>query len=143
MPTNENEDERFADRSEEDRPRRRSRRDDDEDRDDRDEERRDRRRRYDDDDDDRRDNTGGMIPYKNGMALASYYCGVFALIPCVGVLLGALALIFGFMGLSHARKHPESSGKAHAIVGIVLGSLVLLAHLSGVIFLVVMGASRG
>ncbi len=95
-----------------------------------------RRRRDEDDEDDERDyrsdytdQTGGLIPYKNGWALVSYYCGVFALIPCVGGALGIFAVVFGFLGLSHARLHPESKGTVHAIIGITLGILVVLFHL--------------
>ena len=104
------------------------------------------RRRRDDDDyedpGDRRrrrgrggDATGGLIPYKNAKALASYYCGVFALIPCAGAILGPIALVLGFMGLAHAKKMPEAKGQAHAIVGIVLGGLVILAHIAAVVIL--------
>ncbi len=107
------------------RPRRRRDEDDYEDP----EERRTRRRRNEG------DATGGLIPYKNAKALASYYCGVFALIPCVGLILGPIAIVLGFMGLAHANKSPESKGKAHAIVGIVLGSLITLGHLAGLVFL--------
>ncbi len=78
------------------------------------------------------DATGGLIPYKNAKALASYYCGVFALIPCVGLILGPIAVVLGFLGLAHANKLPESKGKAHAIVGIVLGVFVTLAHVGGI-----------
>ena len=108
-----------------------------------------RRRRDDDDFDDqprvrRRDEeegdvTGGLIPYKNGKALMSYYCGVFSLIPCLGALLGPIAVLLGFLGFSYANKHPRASGKAHAIVGIVLGLLTTLGHL-GVIILIAIGA---
>jgi hypothetical protein len=119
-----------------DRPRaRRSENDDDRDE-------RPRRRRDEDDYEDpgdrrarrgrRGDATGGLIPYKNAKALASYYCGVFALIPCLGAILGPIALVLGFMGLAHANKMPESKGKAHAIVGIVLGGLVILGHIAAV-----------
>ncbi len=83
----------------------------------------------------RGDATGGLIPYKNAKALASYYCGVFALIPCLGAILGPIALILGFMGLAHANKMPESKGKAHAIVGIILGGLVILGHIAAVVVL--------
>jgi hypothetical protein len=112
--------------------------------------RRPRRRRdeddYDDDDDrprrrrrDEGDATGGLIPYKNGKALASYYCGVFALIPCVGAILGPIAIILGFLGLSYAKKYPEAKGQAHAIVGIVLGVLTALAYIVGPIVLLALG----
>jgi hypothetical protein len=85
------------------------------------------------------DATGGLIPYKNAKALMSYYCGVFSLIPCLGAILGPIAIILGFLGFSYANKHPKAAGKAHAIVGIVLGSLVTLGHL-GIIVLMLIGA---
>jgi hypothetical protein len=97
-------------------------------------------RRYDEDEDDRRDRirrregdvTGGLIPYKNPMALASYYCGVFGLISCFLLLgiFGILPIVFGFKGLKHAKLYPESRGQAHAIVGIVLGSIEVLSFLA-------------
>ena len=100
-----------------------------------------RRRRDEDEEDDRPrrrirrdeeegDATGGLIPYKNGLALGAYYTGVFSLIPCLGVVLGPIAIVLGFLGLNYANKHPRARGKAHAIVGIVLGVLVLLGHLA-------------
>jgi hypothetical protein len=106
---------------------------------------------YDDDDDDdddyehpedrrarsKGDATGGIIPYKNAKALTSYYTGVFSLIPCLGGILAPIALIFGILGLSHAKKYPESKGTAHAIVGIILGTLVLLGHLAAVVMIVI------
>ncbi len=91
-------------------------------------------RDYDENDRPRRrgegDATGGVIPYKNGKALAAYYCGVFSLIPCLGGVLGPIAVVLGFLGLGHARRHPESKGQVHAVVGIVLGGVVALAHLA-------------
>ena len=121
MPLNDDDDRPRARRADGDdnrdvRPRRRSDEDDYEDP----EDRRARRRRGEG------DATGGLIPYKNAKALASYYCGVFSLIPCVGLILGPIAVVLGFLGLAHANKLPESKGKAHAIVGIVLGALAAL-----------------
>lgn len=80
------------------------------------------------------DATGGLIPYKNAKALSAYYLGVFSLIPCLGLILGPIAIILGFLGLGYAKKHPEARGQAHAIVGIVLGGLVLAGHLALVAF---------
>lgn len=117
-------------------PRRARRREDDDDDDD---DRPRRRRRRDDDDDEyeaRRtgsDATGGLIPYKNGKALAAYYCGVFGLIPCLGTVIAVIAIVFGFLGLSHAKKFPESRGQAHAITGIVLGFVSLIGHVVAVV----------
>jgi hypothetical protein len=101
--------------------------------------RRRRRRDEDDEEDEGVDETvATIIPYKNGYALASYYCGVFSLIPCFGGILSLFAIVLGFMGLSYVKKHPTAHGTAHAIVGLVLGFLVLLAHLAGVVIIVVL-----
>ena len=94
------------------------------------------RRRYDDEP----DATGGVIPYKNAMALTAYYLSVFSLIPCAGALLGPAAVICGCLGLIHANKHPAASGKAHAIVGIVLGGITGLLNIGGPIVLIAIGA---
>lgn len=75
------------------------------------------------------DNTiSTLIPYRNAPALIAYYLGVFSLIPCVGFFLGFGAIILGIIGLKQAGKHPEAKGKVHAWVGIILGSLVVMAH---------------
>src|SRR5262249_33632445 len=60
-----------------------------------------------------------LTPYRNGRALGAYYCGVFSLIPCAGLILGPLALIFGVLGLRFANEYPTAGGKGHAIAGIV------------------------
>src|SRR4051812_694672 len=70
-----------------------------------------------------------IIPYRNGMALGAYYCGIFGLIPCVGLILGAIALVLGILGLRFAKANPEAHGTGHAIAGIVLGSLEILGHI--------------
>lgn len=75
------------------------------------------------------DATGGVIPYKNPMALMAYYCGVFSLIPGLGLILGPIAAILGILGLKAKSKNPKVKGTGHAIAGIVLGGLVLLGHL--------------
>ncbi len=70
---------------------------------------------------------GGLVPYKNPMALWSYYLGVFALIPCLNFPLGIAAITTGIFGLRFAGAHPEAKGKAHAWAGIILGSLWFVA----------------
>ena len=76
-----------------------------------------------------------IIPLKNGKALASYYCGVFSLIPGLGCILGPIALILGILGFMHANQYPEAGGKGHAITGMILG-LVGPFVVGGLIFLV-------
>jgi ABC-type Co2+ transport system permease subunit len=82
-----------------------------------------------------------LIPYKNGAALAAYYLGVFSLIPVIGFVLGVIALIMGLVGLSRAGKNPQIRGKVHAWVGIILGGLVVLAHIA-VVVLIIAGTSH-
>ncbi|MFT3842261.1 MAG: DUF4190 domain-containing protein [Myxococcaceae bacterium] len=65
-----------------------------------------------------------LIPYKNMPALIGYYCGVFAIIPCL--FIGWAGLILGIMGLKKAKEHPEAKGKVHAWIGIIAGGLFAL-----------------
>jgi hypothetical protein len=69
-----------------------------------------------------------LIPYRNPKALTAYYCGVFSLIPCIGLVLGPVAFVFGCMGMSYVNKNPTAKGTGHAIAGIVLGALTSLAN---------------
>jgi len=102
-----------------------------------------RRTRRDEDEDDDfveydTDATGGLIPYKNPLALIGYYTGVFSLIPISGLLLGPAALVLGILGLRYSRRHPTARGGGHAIAGIVLGSLTSLLNWGAVGVLVVL-----
>jgi hypothetical protein len=71
---------------------------------------------------------GGLIPHKNPMVLWAYYCGIFSLIPCVGIPLGIVGLVLGIKGLRFADLHPETKGKAHAWTGIILGGLCAIGY---------------
>ena len=73
------------------------------------------------------DSTGGLIPYKNPQALIAYYCGVFSLLPVLGLFLGIAAFILGLKGLKFAKEHPETKGTVHAWIGIIMGGLCALA----------------
>ncbi|MEI7687046.1 MAG: hypothetical protein WCL32_18670 [Planctomycetota bacterium] len=81
-----------------------------------------------------------VIPFRNGLALAGYYLGVFSLIPCLGAILGPLALVFGVLGFRYVKKHPEAKGTGHAITAIVLGSLTTLAHIAVTVIVIVVAA---
>ncbi len=69
------------------------------------------------------DDSTALIPLKNPLALTAYYCGVFAVIPCLGLLLGPPAFALGIAGLRAYRREPRVHGLAHAWVGIILGAL--------------------
>jgi Domain of unknown function (DUF4190) len=96
-------------------------------------------RRYDDEEDDDQidEPVSTIIPYRNGYALAAYYCGVFGLVPVAGNVLGPIALVLGVLGLRYVKNHPTAKGTAHAIVGIVLGVLETLVYCGGAAFAVV------
>jgi hypothetical protein len=74
-----------------------------------------------------------IIPYKNPKALAGYYCGIFALFPILGFILGPTALILGILGLSHVRRRPQAHGTAHAIIAIIGGIFGTLISVAAVI----------
>jgi phage FluMu protein Com len=108
-------------------------------------------RRPDEDDDEdlrsirRQSDDGGfssLIPYKNGKALVAYYCGVFSLIPCLGLILGPIALIFGILGYRYAKAYPTAKGMGHAIAGIVLGGLSTVGNW-GITLVMLIGALVG
>jgi hypothetical protein len=86
-----------------------------------------------------------IIPYKNPKALIAYYLGIFGLIPCLGLILGPAAIVLGIMGLRYKATHPQAKGTAHAIVGIVLGSIETLANLGVILFyaLLFIGSLKG
>jgi hypothetical protein len=105
-----------------------------------------RQRRRDDDEEEEGDGTGGLIPFKNPKALTAYYVGVFNLILCVfpvlGLIGGIVAIVLGKQGLNFAKKHPRASGQAHAVIGMLLGSFVILCQLFAVGFVVFAAATK-
>ena len=69
------------------------------------------------------DVTGGVIPYKNPLALAAYYTAIGALlIPGLGIV----SLVMGIKGLRARKAKPVIKGAVHAWIGIVVGALTTL-----------------
>jgi len=66
----------------------------------------------------------------NGVATTAMVLGIIALVTfwlCgLGALLGILAAVLGFVGLSKSKKSAESKGRGQAIAGIVTGLLALI-----------------
>ena len=84
----------------------------------------------------------GLIPYNNSAALIAYYLAVFSVIPLFGFFMAVAALILGIRGLRFAREHPEAKGKAHALIGIIVGGLIGLVHLTLTVLFLVTLSSR-
>ena len=69
-----------------------------------------------------------VIPYKNPMALAAYYLGIFSLIPFLGGVLALPAVVLGVLGLRRRAANAAAKGAIHAWIGITLGILSLVGH---------------
>jgi hypothetical protein len=74
-----------------------------------------------------------LVPYKNSRALTAYYLAVFGLIPCLGIPIAIAAVVLGIMGRNYAKRHPEAKGGTHAWLGIVFGTLEVLANAVGIV----------
>ena len=72
------------------------------------------------------DGVATIIPYRNLPALFAYYCGVFALLPLIGLLPAVIALVLGVIGVHRRAKNPRIKGAVHAWIGIILGGLLTL-----------------
>src|SRR5258708_5620774 len=81
----------------------------------------------------------GVIPYRNGSALAAYYCGIFGLIPCIlGLgLFGLVPIVLGVLGLMKAKQNPEAHGAVHAWIGIVLGAIEALSSCGVIVWIII------
>jgi hypothetical protein len=58
-------------------------------------------------------------------AAVSFTFGAIALVPCLGLLFGPLAVLLGLIGLSHTRD-PNVSGKGKAKTGIWFGLIAMV-----------------
>ena len=73
-----------------------------------------------------------MAPPGNGIGIAGGVCGIVAVVLCwipfvdyVSIVLGALAIIFGALGIRHANTY-GGGGKGMAITGVVTGIVALV-----------------
>lgn len=80
----------------------------------------------------------------NGLGIAGGVCGIVAVVLCwipfvdyVSVVLGALAIVFGALGIRHANAH-GGGGKGLAITGLVTGIVALVIS---VLFLAIIYAA--
>ena len=63
-----------------------------------------------------------------GWAIASGYCGLFSLIPVLGILLALLSIIFGILAIVVIRHNPHKHGVARIVIGWIFSILSLVGH---------------
>ncbi len=86
------------------------------------------------------DSMQSLIPTKNMPALISYYCGVFGLIPILGLPASIGGVILGAIGLSKYNSSPTPGAKVHALIGLILGIVEIIIFTLLIILIIV---SRG
>jgi hypothetical protein len=82
----------------------------------------------------------------NGFANAAFGIGIGLLVvgiffvglsPILGLVVGLIPVILGILGLNKLKKDPTSGGKVKAIIGIVVGALMV----SYTIFMLIMSST--
>lgn len=63
----------------------------------------------------------------NPTATVAYYFGLVGLVPCLGALLGPIAILLGILGLVQTRD-PEVGGKGRAKAGVWFGVLAVVIN---------------
>jgi hypothetical protein len=74
---------------------------------------------------------GDFTPWRNPAAVYSYAVSLVALLPIVGLVLGPIAILLGFVGWIKRRRDPSVRGGNFATAGIVIGLIALLFNAVG------------
>ena len=77
------------------------------------------------------DSGGGIDETKTGLAWTAYRCGVYGLIPFVGLVMGPIALVLGFVAWKQGYVVNKGRGIGPARAGMLLGGLIALTHWLG------------
>ena len=77
-------------------------------------------------------------PKTSGLAIASLVVALVGIIPCVGIPLGATAILLGALGLRSLRKKPGLKGRGLALAGLITGIVEVVGHLV-ILLLVLLG----
>jgi len=78
-----------------------------------------------------------FLPENNRRARCAYICAILGLTPIAGLLLGPIAMFFGWLGYRAVKTEPASDGLGHAVVSIVLGALEFLTNGAGLVLLAI------
>jgi hypothetical protein len=80
---------------------------------------------------DRADMPATFLPEGNQPARNAYMCAIYGMIPAVGLVLGLLAIVYGWLGYKAARGPSNGKGLGHSVVSMILGALEVLANCVG------------
>ena len=97
----------------------------------------------------KRDPNGGWnVPYLEHAsthapgAARAYSWSIYSMVPLVGLLLGPLAILLGWVALRRGRSIPEFRGRALCIAAMIIGALVSLTQWTG-LWLMIRGLQAG
>src|SRR2546421_7451514 len=86
----------------------------------------------------KRDPNGGWnVPYLEHacvhapQAARAYSWSIYSMVPVLGLLLGPLAILLGWLALRRGRSIPEFRGRALCVAAMIIGALVTLTQWSG------------
>jgi lysylphosphatidylglycerol synthetase-like protein (DUF2156 family) len=84
-----------------------------------------------------------LVPQGNGLATAAMVLGIVGIVlslACgVGTIAAVLAIVFGFVGMSNARKLPGEPLLGRAKAGLILGIVAIVLNVIVVVGFVVLG----
>jgi hypothetical protein len=76
--------------------------------------------------------SGSGDEVKTGLAWTAYRCSVYGMIPLVGLVMGPIALVLGFIAWKRGEVIDKGRGIGPARAGMMLGGLVALTNWLGV-----------
>jgi hypothetical protein len=80
--------------------------------------------------------SGETVDKKKGLAWTAYRCSVIGLLPLVGLVLGPLAFVLGFVAWYKGQGDPLQKGLGPALAGMLLGGLVGVTNWLGVALMI-------
>jgi hypothetical protein len=86
---------------------------------------------------------GGPVEPHNRPAIYAYRCAVYGLVPGLGLVLGPIALVWGWLAWRSGRKDPQFTAQGPALLAILLGALLTLSQWIGAVLIYLGLRSQG